>query len=242
MRKFILFFNKSVFVKEMFNSIAGQYDFLNYVISFGQHKVVKLKAIEKVKMGKNSVVLDICTGTGDIAVMWAKKYPHLNIKAVDYSENMLKIARKRAENINNIEFIQADALALPFEDNSFDAVFISFGLRNLENIEKGLVEIKRVLKNNGTLSILDVGKPNTILMPFFNIYFDYMMPFIAGFFVKNKKYSPYNYLSESASNYPSPKKMLKILESLAYSDVKNYNYLFGSIAQQTAKVVKDESN
>lgn len=226
----------------MFNSIAAQYDFLNHVISFGQHKVIKLKAIEKVNIGENALVLDICAGTGDISILWAIKYPHIKIKAVDYSENMLKIARKRAEHLDNIEFIQADALALPFENSIFDAVFISFGLRNLESLEKGLIEIKRVLKNNGTLSILDVGKPNTILLPFFSIYFDYMMPFIAGFFVKNKKYSPYNYLSESANKYPSQKKMIKILNELGYSSVKNYNYLFGSIAQQTAKVVKNESN
>ncbi|MEI7473270.1 MAG: bifunctional demethylmenaquinone methyltransferase/2-methoxy-6-polyprenyl-1,4-benzoquinol methylase UbiE [bacterium] len=228
---------KSVFVKEMFNSIASQYDFLNYVISFGQHKFIKIKAVEQVKLSENADILDLCAGTGDISMILAKKYPFSGIKAVDYSENMLNIAKKRIKN-NNIEFIQADALNLPFEDNSFDAVFISFGLRNLESIEKGLIEIKRVLKNNGILSILDVGKPNVILMPFFNCYFSRIMPLIAGFFIKNKQYSPYNYLSDSAADYPSQHKMVKILKELGYSEIKNYNYIFESMAQQVAKVEK----
>lgn len=239
LRKLIV--SKPEFVREMFNSLARQYDFLNNIISFGSHKFIKKQAIKKLNIKEKAVILDLCTGTGDISFTLSQIYPNATIKAVDYSAKMLNIAKEKNKDFSNIDFIEADALNLPFEDSYFDVVFISFGLRNLASINQGLLEINRVLKSNGFLSILDVGKPNRFLRPIFKIYFNVLMPFIARLFCKNNEYSPYEYLAFSSENYPEQAKIIKVLEENRFKEVLNYNYLFGAIAQQVAKAVKNES-
>ncbi len=218
----------------MFDTIAAKYDFLNDLISFGMHKSVKRKAIKRVCLQKNDKVLDLCTGTADIAILISEFFDNeINVTAVDFSENMLKIAEKKAKNHKNICFIQADALNLPFEDNSFDAVFISFGLRNLQDLDKGIVEMKRAVKNGGFVVNLDTGKPQGIWGNLFKFYFFNLVPLIGKFFCGN--FSAYKYLPESTKKFPSPEKLVEIFKEAGFKEVKNYNFIFGAIAQQVAK-------
>lgn len=209
-------------IKQMFDSIAARYDLLNNLISLGQHKSVKKSAIKKLPLQKNAKILDLCTGTGDIALLLSQEN---SVTAVDFSEKMLKIAEKKAKKHKNIKFIQADVMNLPFEDETFDAVFISFGLRNLPDLQKAILEMKRVVKKGGYVVNIDTGKPKGIVTPFFRFYFFKLIPILG---------KAYKYLPESTIEFPSQENLVKTFYNLGFSDVKNYNYLFGAIAQQVA--------
>ena len=154
------------------------------------------------------------------------------VTAADFSENMLQIARKRAP--GNIKFVQADALELPFEDASFDAVFISFGLRNLENLEQGIEEMRRVIKPGGFLVNLDTGKPKGFIGKLFRFYFFNIVPVMGKIFCKN--FAAYKYLPESTEDFPSQEELVEIFKQAGFRMVKNYDFIFGAIAQQVAKL------
>ncbi|OGI00566.1 MAG: hypothetical protein A2Y25_07670 [Candidatus Melainabacteria bacterium GWF2_37_15] len=211
-------------IREMFDSIADKYDFLNNLISLGLHKNIKKCAIKHVPLKQGAKVLDLCTGTGDIVILLSEK--NVEITAVDFSPNMLEIAKKRAKNRKNISFMQADVLNLPFNDETFDAVFISFGLRNLTDLNKGILEMKRVVKTGGYVVNLDTGKPKGLFAPIFRFYFFKIVPLLG---------KAYKYLPESTQNFPSQEELVKIFLELGFKEVKNYNYAFGAIAQQVAK-------
>ncbi len=223
---------------DMFDNIANKYDFLNNIISFGRHKSIKCQAIKNVPLQKDMKILDICTGTGDIAFLVSELFDNrINITATDFSENMLKIAEKRAGNRKNITFVFANAINLPFEDDSFDAVFISFGLRNLTDLKKGINEIKRVLKDRGFVVNLDTGKPEGILGIIFKLYFFNIVPLIGKVFSGNFK--AYRYLPKSTQSFPSQKELVKVFENSGFKQVKNYDFAFGAIAQQVAVNIKN---
>ena len=157
----------------------------------------------------------------------------IEIIAVDFSEKMLEIAKKKTANYENIKFIKADALNLQFENGTFDAVFISFGLRNLDDLNKSIAEMKRVTKNNGFVVNLDTGKPKGFIASFVNFYFFNIMPFI-GKIISGNSFA-YRYLAESAKKFPSQEELIKIFTEAGFKEVKNYNFAFGAIAQQIAK-------
>jgi demethylmenaquinone methyltransferase/2-methoxy-6-polyprenyl-1,4-benzoquinol methylase len=221
-------------IQNLFNEIAKDYDLMNDIMSLGLHPAIKKKAASRIPVKSNDRILDICTGTGDIAINLAKKHPDAQIIALDFSEKMLEIAQKKAKNFKNIEFIQADATKLPFEDNFFDACSISFGLRNLPDVKTSLIEFKRVLKEGGYFSSLDLGKPHPLFNVVFKPYFFYIVPILGKIIHGNN--CPYKYLPESNIEFPSQGELVKILEELGFEDVKNYNYALGTMAQQIAKV------
>lgn len=222
-------------IQNLFDSIANKYDFLNNLISLGTHKFIKLRAVKKVPLENGAKVLDLCTGTGDIAILFSNLYKkQVRVVGVDFSENMLEIARKRAGSHENIEFLKADALHLPFEDNSFDAVFISFGLRNLNDLNQGIAEMKRVIKPGAYISNLDTGKPKGLIEKAFGLYFFNIVPCIGKIFGKN--FSAYKYLPESTKDFPAQELLVESFKQAGFSEVCNYNYLFGSMAQQVAKL------
>jgi len=226
---------KSEYVHEMFDKLAVDYDLMNNIISFGRHKFVKKHVIKNVPIRYEMKILDVCTGTGDIPLFIAKKFGNsVKIIGVDFSEKMLEIARKRNDKCDNAEFINADALNLPFEDKSFDVVFISFGLRNLADLRKGIIELQRVTKKGGYVVNLDMGKPKGIAGCMFRLYFYWLVPLLGKLFHGSSE--PYVYLPESCESFPAQEELVSIFYELGFDDVKNYNFAFGALAQQIAKV------
>lgn len=142
-------------IKSMFSSLAPRYDFFNNIISFGLHRVIKKLVIKELDIKRGYIILDLCTGTGDAAGIIKQKYPDSIVFAVDFSEKMLPIAASKYSDIN---FSQQDCCDLHFKDNYFDVATISFGLRNIENSNKALDEVHRVLKECGIFMHLDFGK------------------------------------------------------------------------------------
>jgi len=217
--------------------IAQNYDKLNFLISFGLQKQIKEEAVKNAlkKLKTEPLrILDLCTGTGDIAINFKKYSPNAQIIAVDFSKEMLAIAKTKSQ---NIQFIEKDVLQLgkefPFEENSFDICFISFGLRNLPNIDEFLPYIKRYLTSGGVLSILDLGSPNILLQWYFRFHYRVVIPLFAKLFSNEPK--AYSYLTESAKTYPAQNEILKKLAKFNYTELENINYYFGIIAQQLAK-------
>ena len=154
--------NKKEQVEKMFDTISGNYDDLNRVISFGTDIKWRKKVLATIMDHQPDSILDIATGTGDLAIKFAEKTSASNIIGLDLSEGMLAMAREKVEGTNlsnKVKFIKGDSEALPFDDNMFDAITVSFGIRNFENLEKGLAEILRVLKPKGIFIILETSVP-----------------------------------------------------------------------------------
>jgi len=222
-------------IKQMFNNIAKNYDRLNNIISLGRHSIVKKNAINNVPLKSDFKVLDICTGTGDIVIYIAKNITKGgSVIGIDFSENMLEIAKQKAINIQNIDFLIADALALPFKDGEFDACFISFGLRNIPDYKKCLAEMKRVTKKGGFIINMDTGKPKNIFRPLYNFYFFNIVPLFGKIFNGNSQ--PYKYLPESTIKFPSGDELVHTLEEIGLNNVKKFDFLFGAISQQIGQV------
>ncbi len=229
--------NKSS-IQTLFNSISRNYDTLNNFMSFGLHKKIKKQSIAYAFKKLNyepAKILDICTGTGDIAIHCKELQPQAEVIGIDFSANMLEIAKENAG--DKITFIEKDVTNIgtdsPFEHNSFDIAFISFGLRNLPDINNFMQDIKQYLKPNGIISIIDVGKPVWYMRPYFAIHYAIIIPLFAK--IMNKDVQPYKYLTTSAENYPSQEELCKKLISHGYSVVESKNYSFGIIAQQLAQ-------
>lgn len=222
-------------IKEMFNKISAKYDRLNQIMTLGLNLSIKIKAIKNIPLKPDFKVLDVCCGTGDIAIYIAKNVTKEGkVIGADFSVNMLEIAKNKAKNIENISFIEADALNLPFKDDEFDACFISFGLRNLKDLKKGLEEMKRVVKSEGFVVNLDTGKPKGIFKFFHNIYFHGAVPVIGKIFGGN--YEPYKYLTTSAKNFPSSDELVEIFKQIGLKNVSKHEFLFGSISLQFGQV------
>jgi len=217
---------KKEFVKYIFNDISGTYDFLNHFLSLGIDIIWRKKFIKSLFFLDGDKVLDVATGTGDVAFTIRKKY-QTDITGLDISVNMLEIAKEKSKKlkIEDINFIEGDAENLPFEDNSFDKVVISYGLRNLGDCEKGIKEFHRVLKPNGKLGVLEFLQPkSTIIAKVFKIYFNKILPRIASLFSNSKAY---RYLPESVENFISPDDLKILLKRVGFNDISSKNMSFG---------------
>lgn len=223
-------------VEQMFDTISENYDGLNRVISLGTDKSWRKKVIRLVAARKPESILDIATGTGDLAISFAEKKIGSKIVGLDLSEGMLAVAKKKVEGKSYehlITFVKGDSEALPFDDNSFDAVTVSFGIRNFENLEAGLSEILRVLKKDGIFVILETSVPTKF--PFkqgYRLYTGYILPLIGRIFSKDKV--AYKYLSESASAFPFGEKLNNILRKIGFTEVKNHPQTMGVATIYTA--------
>lgn len=227
--------NKKQQVEQMFDKISGNYDGLNRVISFGIDVKWRKKVVNLVQETKPSRVLDIATGTGDLAINLTKTGAS-EIIGLDISEGMLAVGRKKiaAKKLSEkIKMVQADSEALPFEDNSFDAITVAFGIRNFENLEKGLAEILRVLKPNGIFVILETSVPTKF--PYkqgYNFHTKVILPLIGKLFSKDKV--AYSYLSESAASFPFGEKLNNILRKTGFIRVEDKPQTFGVATIYTA--------
>lgn len=215
-------------VEKMFDTISEDYDGLNRVISFGIDKSWKKKVLKIVASKKPSTILDIATGTGDMAILLSQTSAQ-KIIGLDISAGMLEVGRKKIASKNlssKIEMVQGDSENLPFEENSFDAITVGYGIRNFETLEKGLSEIYRVLKPNGTLVILETSNPTkTPYKQFYSFYTKNILPLIGKIFSKDN--AAYGYLSESASVFPYGEALNNILRKIGFIDVADQPQTFG---------------
>ena len=215
-------------VATMFNNISKNYDDLNRVISFGIDVSWRKKVVNIISKNNPQQILDIATGTGDLAIMMSALQPK-KIIGLDISEGMLAVGKEKiskAKLNDKIEMIVGDSENMPFEDNTFDAITVSFGVRNFANLEKGLLEIRRVLKPKGTFVILETSNPTKF--PFKQGYYVYtkaLLPLIGRLFSKDK--SAYRYLSESASKFPYGQAFNNILKKTGFTNCKAFPQTFG---------------
>ncbi len=223
-------------VEQMFDTISENYDGLNRIISLGSDVKWRRKVIKIVSEKQPKSILDIATGTGDLAIQFAESTSAAKIVGLDISDGMLSVARKKVVGkpiSKKIEFLQADSEALPFEDNSFDAITVSFGIRNFENLETGLSEILRVLKKDGIFVILETSVPTKFpVKQGYHFYSKMVLPLIGKIFSKDKV--AYKYLSESASVFPFGKKLNNILVEIGFKQVENKPQTFGVATIYTA--------
>jgi demethylmenaquinone methyltransferase/2-methoxy-6-polyprenyl-1,4-benzoquinol methylase len=215
-------------VAKMFDTISGNYDNLNRVISFGIDVKWRKKVLKMVSKSNPKTILDIATGTGDLAILMAETNAE-KIIGLDISSGMLEVGKKKiaSKNLSNtIEMVLADSENMPFEDNYFDAITVAFGVRNFENLEKGLAEILRVLKPNGLFVILETSVPDkTPYKQGYNFYSKNILPVIGKLFSKDNV--AYGYLSESAAAFPYGEALNNILRKTGFIDVVAMPQTFG---------------
>jgi demethylmenaquinone methyltransferase / 2-methoxy-6-polyprenyl-1,4-benzoquinol methylase len=205
-------------VREMFNDIADRYDFLNNLLSLGIYKVWRKELINAAKpIHQGTEILDVATGTGDIALALCKLKPH-TIVGIDISEKMVQIGKQKVKQagLDGCVFLQTgDAEDIHYPDNRFDLVTVAYGVRNFANLERGLREIKRVLKPGGKLLILEFMTPrNTLFSKFYRFYFRNILPTIGGIVSANKQ--AYSYLPASVQQFPDGEQFLTILQNIGF--------------------------
>lgn len=211
--------NKKQQVAEMFDSIAFRYDFLNRFLSIGIDVGWRKKAINQLKNLQPKKVLDVATGTADVALMTYKMLRPEKIIGIDISEGMLELGRQKISKLglnNTIELFKGDSENIIFEDNSFDAITVAFGVRNFENLEKGLKEMLRVLKPGGKLVILEFSKPKqSAFKILYNLYMNQIAPAFGKLFSKNK--NAYQYLNDSVQAFAEGETFLNIMNETGFT-------------------------
>ncbi len=223
-------------VTKMFDTISKEYDGLNRVISFGIDIKWRKKVVEIVKKTNPTTILDIATGTGDLAINLIETNA-TSIIGLDISEGMLNVGRKKIEKLslsNAIKMVVGDSENLPFDDNYFDAITVAFGVRNFENLEKGLSEIYRVLKPGGTFVVLETSVPTKF--PYkqgYTFYSSKILPLIGKLFSKDKV--AYKYLSDSAAKFPFGKAFNNILDKIGFIAIEDKPQTFGVASIYVAK-------
>jgi demethylmenaquinone methyltransferase / 2-methoxy-6-polyprenyl-1,4-benzoquinol methylase len=208
-------------VRAMFDRIAPVYDAMNRVMTAGlDGRWRRETASAVVRPGDR--VLDSCCGTGDLAVACARAGG--TVTGLDFSERMLERARRKS---GQIDWVQGDALALPFEDDSFDAATVGFGVRNLEDLDGGLAELARVLRPGGRLGVLEITRPQGFLQPFYNVWFGTVVPVLGKLLPGG---SAYTYLPASVKRFPGPEDLARFLREAGFSEVRYRLFAGGIVA------------
>lgn len=223
-------------VERMFDSIASHYDFLNHFLSLGIDKYWRRQVIKKLRPYKPGYILDIATGTADLSITAAKLQPK-KIIGIDIAARMLELGRikiqhKKLEHLIMLQ--QADSEKLPFNDEDFDAAMVAFGVRNFENLQKGLVEIRRVIKNDAPLLVLEFSHPRVFpVKQLYLFYFKAILPTIGRLF--SKHHSAYTYLPKSVDNFPSRADFLAELTAAGYTHCSYRELSFGIVCLYEAR-------
>lgn len=216
-------------VADMFNNIAGKYDFLNHFLSMNIDKVWRRKAINKLKDIKPQVILDVATGTGDFAISSYKILKPKQIEGIDISSGMIEVGFRKIyeRDMQNVICLQeGDSENIPFEDNTFDAVTVAFGVRNFENLNKGLAEMFRVAKENAKVVILEFSVPQAFpVKQLYGFYFSKILPFFGK--IVSRHSTAYSYLPESVGAFPDKKKFVSLLTEIGYKQAKAHSLFFG---------------
>lgn len=224
-------------VREMFAGIAGKYDFLNHFLSANVDKKWRKTVTEKLSdilNDKNALVLDVACGTGDLAIE-LQKSAKATIFGTDFCRPMLEIAQKKnPENHLLIPYLEADGMNLSFADETFDAVTIAFGLRNFSNWQKGLDELRRILKTGGKLAILEFSTPTVPgVKKLFDFYFSHILPRIGGAISGSR--GAYEYLPDSVSKFPDQREFARMIRETGFGDVEFKNLTYGIAALHIGK-------
>lgn len=234
-------------IRRLFNSIAGEYDKLNHILSLNIDKRWRKKAVRQIADTQEVLkVLDVACGTGDFTIEIARNVgPGSTVTGIDLSEGMLEVARKKCEaearkgkgekyvtenrkdgRLAEIDLVQGDCEAMPYEDDTFDRIGVGFGVRNFENLPKGLTEMHRVLKKDGKLVILELSIPsNPIIRWFYKLYFLKILPAIGGWISGNR--GAYEYLPASVLQFPAPEKFMQMMSDAGFSKVQHKSFTFG---------------
>lgn len=215
-------------VNDLFAAIARRYDFINDLQSFGLHRAWKNRLVRMANVTPGVAALDVCCGTGDIAERLAKA--GAKVTGLDFSAPMLDVARertsRRSSSGSNPDFIQGDAMQLPFQDNTFDVVSVGYGLRNLSSWEDGLTEMHRVTRPSGRLLVLDFGKPdNAVWRALYFTYLRLVVPILGLIFCGNA--SAYAYILESLKHYPAQRGVAAKMQALGMNNIHVVNLLGG---------------
>ena len=224
---------KVAMVADVFHSVAAKYDIMNDVMSMGIHRLWKRFTIDCSGVRAGQQVLDLAGGTGDITALFSKRVgPSGKVVLADINESMLNVGRDKLRDlglVNNIEFVQANAEALPFADNSFDIVSIGFGLRNVTDKDAALRSMFRVLKPGGRLLVLEFSKPeNELLSKAYDLYSFRILPFM-GQLIANDKES-YQYLAESIRMHPDQETLKQMMQDAGFQEVSYHNLTGGIVA------------
>ena len=216
-------------ITSMFDRISPKYDALNHLLSLNIDKVWRRKTAKLVAKAQPKKILDLATGTGDLATALAKHNPQAHITGVDFSEKMLEIGKAKIQKQhlgNQIELLQGDAANLPFENHSFDAVTVAFGVRNFEDLDKGLSEIFRVTKAGGQVCILEFSMPEKFpVKQLYDLYFKHFLPIIGKWVSKDE--TAYSYLPHSVEKFPKPSDFCSILAAFGLKNCQVKHLSFG---------------
>lgn len=228
--------NKKEQVAGMFDRIAGKYDFLNHLLSMGIDKGWRKKAIKSIAPIQPKQILDVATGTGDFAIACLAIQPE-KVTGVDISEGMLAVGKEKMKERkldDRIHLMYGDSENLPFEDNQFDAITCAYGVRNFENLEKGLTQMQRVLRPSGRMAILEFSHPkNFPFRQIYKFYFKYILPTIGK--AVSKDATAYTYLPQSVAAFPEGKDFTDILLKCGFRNVKARPLTFGITTLYTAE-------
>jgi demethylmenaquinone methyltransferase/2-methoxy-6-polyprenyl-1,4-benzoquinol methylase len=216
-------------VRGLFSDIAGRYQVVNHILSGGLDFYWRAIAVRLIRPWNPSMVLDVATGSGDLAMAISKACPQARVVGADFCAPMLEVARR-----NGLpELVVADGMSLPLADQNFDVVTAAFGLRNMASWEKGLSEMARVLRPGGHLLILDFSLPELpVIRPLYRFYLHHILPHIAGLATGRK--DAYEYLGESIEQFPSGEKMTYLIESCGFKNAKSHPLTLGTVSIYTA--------
>jgi demethylmenaquinone methyltransferase/2-methoxy-6-polyprenyl-1,4-benzoquinol methylase len=208
-------------VRSMFDRISPVYDAMNRTMTMGLDQRWRRAAVAAV-VRPGDRVLDVCCGTGDVAV--AALRAGGRVTGLDFSERMLERARRKSA---DVEWVQGDALALPFADGSFDSATAGFGVRNLDDLERGLAELRRVLRTGGRVAILEITRPSGLLAPFYRLWFDGLVPLLGKLLPGG---SAYTYLPASVRRFPRSEELAELLRAAGFEDVRWKTFAGGIVA------------
>mgnify|MGYP005964497905 CR=1 FL=1 len=216
-------------VREVFDSVAPKYDLLNDILSLGLHRWWKRICIGEAQVKPGTKVLDIASGTGDLAMAFAKRAGEGNVVATDINHEMLALGKKRLENQGyHCHAVEADAENLPFPESTFDIVTVSFGIRNMTHKDRALQEMFRVLKPGGRLLVLEFSKCDRWFKPIYDFYSFKFMPWVGGVVARDAH--SYQYLAESIRMHPDQKTFAQMMKEVGFSEVHWKNLTFGICA------------
>ena len=224
-------------VRDMFDSIAPAYDFMNRAMTFGVDNWWRSVAVNMICKSNPATILDIATGTADLAIKLADKMPAAHVTGVDLSANMIEIGRQKVAQrhlSDRIELMTADCLHLPFDDNTFDCITVAYGVRNFEHLDQGYGEMFRVMKPGGMLVVIELSTPtNQVVKPFYRLYTKHIIP-LAGKLV-SKDVRAYSYLPESIAAVPQGDNMLALIKQAGFDDARFKTLTFGTCSIYSAK-------